>query len=75
MPTAELPSDSKLLDMLTYFMGDDTNTTEVRNTEVDKYMDKCHVIYSVNGQKQTELKRGVNVVVDSEGKTKKIIVR
>lgn len=75
-PTSCLSSDSPLLEMVTSFLSTDDTTVGIDNVVYDgcKQYDIV-LIYSVDGQKQNELKRGVNIVVDKQGNVRKFLVK
>lgn len=76
VPTSGLSSDSPLLEMVTSFLTTDETTSDIENVVSDGYKkDDIVTIYSVNGQKLNELKRGINIVVDKQGSARKFLVK
>ncbi len=74
-PTSGLSSDSQLLEMLMSFLTFDGKTSGIDNIIDDGYnQDDIVAIYSLSGQKQHELKCGINIVIDSKGQARKIFV-
>lgn len=75
-PSSELAVESDLFNMLTYFGESNNQETGIKEVSMSKdATDDSMVIYSVNGQKQNELKHGINIVVGSQGQTRKILVK
>lgn len=76
VPTSGLSSDSPLLEIVTSFLTTDDTTSDIDDITYDGYkQDDTVTIYSVNGQKQNELKRGINIVVDKQGSARKVLVK
>lgn len=75
-PTSALSSDSPLLEMVTSFLTTDETTSGIDYVVFDGYKkDDIVTIYSMDGQKQNELKRGINIVVDKQGSARKVLVK
>lgn len=75
-PSLGISGETDLTNMLTYFWIDNDSNTSTDNISMPEVIsDEKIAIYSLNGQKQNELKRGINIVVDSQGKVRKLIVR
>lgn len=75
-PTSDLSSDSPLLEMVTSFLTTDETTSGIENVVSDGYKkDDIVTIYSMEGQKQNELKRGINIVVDKQGSSRKVLAK
>lgn len=76
VPTLGLSTDSPLYEMVTSFLATDETTSGIENVVTDGYKkDDIVTIYSVNGQKLNELKRGINIVVDKQGSARKVLVK
>ncbi|MCQ2259492.1 MAG: hypothetical protein MJZ41_16130 [Bacteroidaceae bacterium] len=74
MPTAELSLDSELFSMLTFYVSDSEGATGIKDAQSAE-MDDCKSIYSLDGQRLKKLRRGMNIVVDSQGKVKKVLIK
>lgn len=75
-PSSELAAENDLFNMLTYFWESSNHETGIKEVSISNdTTDDSMVIYSVNGQKQNELKHGINIVVDSQSQTRKILVK
>lgn len=75
-PSSDISAGSELCNMLTYFWSDNDTDASIDGVSMPK--DGCDdqiAIYSLSGQKQNVLKRGVNIVVDSHGSARKILVK
>lgn len=77
-PTFGLTVDSELLEMLSVF-ADATGENaegihEVLLSDPDKSASSTG-IYSLDGRKRTNLTRGVNIVVNENGTSRKVVVR
>ena len=58
------------------YVYDLVGTSGIDNVVYDGYkQDDIVTINSVNGQKQNELKRGINIVVDKQGNSRKVLVK
>lgn len=72
-PTNGLPTDSKLLEMLVPFMFDNEIPTGIEHAKMDdQSVGEFSAIYDISGRKLTILQKGLNIVVDKNGKRKKI---
>lgn len=77
-PTFGLKADNELLELLAFFADSTSNNVagmdEVLLSNSDEPTSLTD-IYSLDGRKLINLKRGVNIVVNENGLTRKIIVR
>lgn len=75
-PTFGISAESDLISMLTFFLNENGSATSINEASMpNAERDDIAAIYSLNGQKQNELKRGINIVVDSHGAARKILVK
>lgn len=75
-PTAELSIDSELFNMLTFGINENAEATGIKNVDFsEKTKEDIKAIYSLEGQKQTSLKQGVNIIVDKQGNRKKVLCK
>lgn len=62
-----------------HFVVNDRLKIDKQVTGIEPVADACHhtgnTIYSLNGQKKRQLQRGVNIVRNSDGKTKKVVFK
>lgn len=75
-PSLGISGESDLFNMLTYFWSDNDSNSSAENISMPEV--ECNdamAIYSLNGQKQNELKRGINIVIDSQGQARKLLVK
>lgn len=76
-PTMGIAADSELLDMLAFFANAEHRTTgivEIAPSTSDEG-NAQKAIYSIDGKKRTNLMKGINIIVDENGKARKVVVR
>ena len=73
MPTAQVLPESELFDMLTFLMND--NPDGIKQVSASSGDEEIVAVYSLSGQKQEAIKRGINIVVNAKGNARKMIVR
>lgn len=77
-PTFGLTVECELLEMLAFFAYSPSNNAAGMNDVLVSDPDEpaCPAgIYSLDGRKRTSLTRGVNIVVNEDGSSRKIVVR
>lgn len=77
-PTMGIAADSELLDMLAFFANAEHHTTtgivEIAPSTSEEGNAQT-AIYSIDGKKRANLMKGVNIIVDENGKARKVVVR
>ena len=54
------------------YLGNDTGIDFVKNEERSV---ERKTVYNISGQRQQNLQRGINIVIDADGRTRKVLVR
>lgn len=76
VPTSELSSDSQLFEMITPFLITKDIPSDIEHVAIEEYnQNDIEIIYSLDGQKRSELKPGINIIVPSQGQARKISVK